>query len=90
VLEQSGPGGACGVRSRADVDVVVELQVGEVEVSHEPVHHLVKVGAGCRVPEIKLIAAPFLDSLAPTREKCLGRKQVRHPAAGSHHFRFQP
>ena len=59
VLQETGACGAGAVCARTNVNVVVELDAGKIEIAHQSIQNPIKVRTGCRMPQIQLVPAPI-------------------------------
>ena len=75
---------------RADVYVVVHLQVADAEVRNKEIDHFVEVLASSRVAKVELEPALFHDPLSVTREESLQRELLRYRAAHPDHLGLDP
>ena len=62
------------LRAGPDVDVVVELQIADAPLTEEPVHDMVEVGTGGRVPQVQVVPSVFGDEQPAAPEERLGRQ----------------
>jgi hypothetical protein len=91
VSQHPGPlAPASPVGPRADVNVVVHLQVPDPELAHEEIDDPVQVLGSSRVAEVKVVPALLHHPLSAPGEEGRDRELGSHGATYPDHLRLQP